>query len=162
MSKLTCFRSKYVFCPDLLVWYVVTSVLPFSGMSVQAICCWTFCKNEILILDFLRFWPSLSHLTFDFWKTAHQSAQCDTSVCGENLSIQVSEVFGGEVWIPSVWCVMRRWKYSVACSFPADQLKQIPPHCLEGLRGVYSQLEVFTCSKSLNTLEVPFVCSAVV
>lgn len=35
------------------------------------------------------------------------------------------------------------------------QLKRIPPHCLEGLRGVYSQLEVFTCSKSLNSLEVP-------
>lgn len=37
------------------------------------------------------------------------------------------------------------------------QLKQIPPHCLEGLRVVYSQLEVFTCSKSLSSLEVlPF------
>lgn len=34
------------------------------------------------------------------------------------------------------------------------QLKRIPPHCLEGLRGVYSQLEVFTCSKSLSSLEV--------
>uniref|UniRef100_H2UCG1 Serine/threonine-protein kinase 11-interacting protein n=1 Tax=Takifugu rubripes TaxID=31033 RepID=H2UCG1_TAKRU len=33
------------------------------------------------------------------------------------------------------------------------ELKQIPPHCLEGLRGIYSQLEIFTCSKSLNTLE---------
>uniref|UniRef100_A0A3Q3X4G1 LKB1 serine/threonine kinase interacting protein 1 N-terminal domain-containing protein n=1 Tax=Mola mola TaxID=94237 RepID=A0A3Q3X4G1_MOLML len=33
------------------------------------------------------------------------------------------------------------------------ELKQIPPHCLEGLRGVYSQLEVFTCSKSLSSLE---------
>uniref|UniRef100_A0A8B9LWD4 Serine/threonine-protein kinase 11-interacting protein n=1 Tax=Astyanax mexicanus TaxID=7994 RepID=A0A8B9LWD4_ASTMX len=33
------------------------------------------------------------------------------------------------------------------------ELKRIPPHCLEGLRGVYSQLEVFTCSKSLNSLE---------
>ncbi|XP_060724495.1 serine/threonine-protein kinase 11-interacting protein isoform X2 [Tachysurus vachellii] len=33
------------------------------------------------------------------------------------------------------------------------ELKRIPPHCLEGLRGVYSQLEVFICSKSLNTLE---------
>lgn len=34
------------------------------------------------------------------------------------------------------------------------QLKRIPPHCLEGLRGIYSQLEVFTCSKSLSSLEV--------
>ncbi|KAF7657036.1 hypothetical protein LDENG_00032760 [Lucifuga dentata] len=33
------------------------------------------------------------------------------------------------------------------------ELKRIPPHCLEGLRGVYSQLEVFICSKSLNSLE---------
>uniref|UniRef100_A0A665WJT9 LKB1 serine/threonine kinase interacting protein 1 N-terminal domain-containing protein n=1 Tax=Echeneis naucrates TaxID=173247 RepID=A0A665WJT9_ECHNA len=33
------------------------------------------------------------------------------------------------------------------------ELKRIPPHCLEGLRGVYSQLEVFTCLKSLGSLE---------
>ncbi|KAG5261908.1 hypothetical protein AALO_G00289940 [Alosa alosa] len=33
------------------------------------------------------------------------------------------------------------------------ELKRIPPHCLEGLRGVYSQLEIFTCSKSLSSLE---------
>ncbi|PWA32146.1 hypothetical protein CCH79_00013354, partial [Gambusia affinis] len=33
------------------------------------------------------------------------------------------------------------------------ELKRIPAHLLEGLRGVYSQLEVFTCSKSLNSLE---------
>ncbi|XP_063067604.1 serine/threonine-protein kinase 11-interacting protein [Engraulis encrasicolus] len=33
------------------------------------------------------------------------------------------------------------------------ELKRIPPHCLEGLRGVYSQLEIFTCSKSLTSLE---------
>nr|XP_020470912.1 serine/threonine-protein kinase 11-interacting protein isoform X2 [Monopterus albus] len=33
------------------------------------------------------------------------------------------------------------------------ELKRIPPHCLEGLRGVYSQLEVFVCSKSLSSLE---------
>ncbi|XP_019712153.1 serine/threonine-protein kinase 11-interacting protein isoform X2 [Hippocampus comes] len=33
------------------------------------------------------------------------------------------------------------------------ELKNIPPHCLEGLRGVYSQLEVFICSKSLSSLE---------
>ncbi|XP_030639233.1 LOW QUALITY PROTEIN: serine/threonine-protein kinase 11-interacting protein [Chanos chanos] len=33
------------------------------------------------------------------------------------------------------------------------ELKRIPPHCLEGLRGVYSQLEVFTCSRSLTSLE---------
>lgn len=37
---------------------------------------------------------------------------------------------------------------------PLNQLKRIPPHCLEGLRGIYSQLEVFTCSKSLSSLEV--------
>ncbi|XP_072235448.1 serine/threonine-protein kinase 11-interacting protein [Leuresthes tenuis] len=33
------------------------------------------------------------------------------------------------------------------------ELKRIHPHLLEGLRGVYSQLEVFTCSKSLSSLE---------
>ncbi|KAM4710642.1 serine/threonine-protein kinase 11-interacting protein isoform 2-T2 [Anableps anableps] len=33
------------------------------------------------------------------------------------------------------------------------ELKRIPPHLLEGLRGVYSQLEVFTCSKGLSSLE---------
>ncbi|XP_045915214.1 serine/threonine-protein kinase 11-interacting protein isoform X2 [Micropterus dolomieu] len=33
------------------------------------------------------------------------------------------------------------------------ELKRVPPHCLEGLRGIYSQLEVFTCSKSLSSLE---------
>ncbi|XP_030012122.1 serine/threonine-protein kinase 11-interacting protein isoform X2 [Sphaeramia orbicularis] len=33
------------------------------------------------------------------------------------------------------------------------ELKRVPPHCLEGLRGVYSQLEVFTCSKSLSSME---------
>ncbi|XP_016382184.1 serine/threonine-protein kinase 11-interacting protein-like isoform X3 [Sinocyclocheilus rhinocerous] len=33
------------------------------------------------------------------------------------------------------------------------ELKRIPPHCLEGLRGVYSQLEVFTCSKGVSSLE---------
>ncbi|KAK7893082.1 hypothetical protein WMY93_022234 [Mugilogobius chulae] len=33
------------------------------------------------------------------------------------------------------------------------EIKRIHPHCLEGLRGVYSQLEVFICSKSLTSLE---------
>lgn len=33
------------------------------------------------------------------------------------------------------------------------EIKRLPPHCLEGLRGVYSQLEVFICSKSLGSLE---------
>ncbi|XP_033899448.3 serine/threonine-protein kinase 11-interacting protein-like isoform X1 [Acipenser ruthenus] len=33
------------------------------------------------------------------------------------------------------------------------ELKRIPPHCLEGLRAVYSQLEVFICSKSVHSLE---------
>uniref|UniRef100_A0A672KNF0 Serine/threonine-protein kinase 11-interacting protein n=1 Tax=Sinocyclocheilus grahami TaxID=75366 RepID=A0A672KNF0_SINGR len=33
------------------------------------------------------------------------------------------------------------------------ELKRIPPHYLEGLRGVYSQLEVFTCSKGVSSLE---------
>ncbi|XP_069052551.1 serine/threonine-protein kinase 11-interacting protein [Lepisosteus oculatus] len=33
------------------------------------------------------------------------------------------------------------------------ELKRIPPHCLEGLRAVYSQLEVFICSKSLHSVE---------
>lgn len=40
------------------------------------------------------------------------------------------------------------------CACGWVQLKRIPPHCLEGLRSVYFQLEVFICSKSLNTLEV--------
>uniref|UniRef100_A0A8C7NRV9 Serine/threonine-protein kinase 11-interacting protein n=1 Tax=Oncorhynchus mykiss TaxID=8022 RepID=A0A8C7NRV9_ONCMY len=38
-------------------------------------------------------------------------------------------------------------------SLKSLELKRIPPHCLEDLRGVYSQLEVFTCSKSLSSLE---------
>ncbi|XP_024144725.1 serine/threonine-protein kinase 11-interacting protein [Oryzias melastigma] len=38
-------------------------------------------------------------------------------------------------------------------SLKSLELKRIPPHLLEGLRGVYSQLEVFTCSKSLSSLE---------
>ncbi|KAG7239293.1 hypothetical protein INR49_029258 [Caranx melampygus] len=38
-------------------------------------------------------------------------------------------------------------------SLKSLELKRIPPHCLEGLRGVYSQLEVFICSKSLGSLE---------
>ncbi|KAM6945407.1 serine/threonine-protein kinase 11-interacting protein [Aplochiton taeniatus] len=38
-------------------------------------------------------------------------------------------------------------------SLQSLELKRVPPHCLEGLRGVYSQLEVFTCSRSLSTLE---------
>ncbi|XP_076872109.1 serine/threonine-protein kinase 11-interacting protein isoform X2 [Brachyhypopomus gauderio] len=33
------------------------------------------------------------------------------------------------------------------------ELKRIPPGCLQGLRGVYSQLEVFTCSRALTTLK---------
>ncbi|MGH0114465.1 UNVERIFIED_CONTAM: hypothetical protein FKN15_017765 [Acipenser sinensis] len=33
------------------------------------------------------------------------------------------------------------------------EVKRIPPHCLEGLRAVYSQLEVFICSKSIHSLE---------
>lgn len=35
-----------------------------------------------------------------------------------------------------------------------SQLKRVPPHSLEGLRAVYSQLEVFICSKSISSLEV--------
>uniref|UniRef100_A0A8C8GFT6 Serine/threonine-protein kinase 11-interacting protein n=1 Tax=Oncorhynchus tshawytscha TaxID=74940 RepID=A0A8C8GFT6_ONCTS len=51
---------------------------------------------------------------------------------------------------------------SVVKIFPFKSLKSLevweenvvsPPHCLEDLRGVYSQLEVFTCSKSLSSLE---------
>uniref|UniRef100_A0A674B741 Serine/threonine-protein kinase 11-interacting protein n=1 Tax=Salmo trutta TaxID=8032 RepID=A0A674B741_SALTR len=38
-------------------------------------------------------------------------------------------------------------------SLKSLELKRIPPHCLEDLRGVYSQLEVFTCSRSLSSLE---------
>ncbi|CAL8290024.1 unnamed protein product [Lota lota] len=38
-------------------------------------------------------------------------------------------------------------------SLKSLELKRIPPHRLEGLRGVYSQLEVFTCSRSLTSLE---------
>ncbi|KAL1022122.1 hypothetical protein UPYG_G00022420 [Umbra pygmaea] len=33
------------------------------------------------------------------------------------------------------------------------KLKRVPPHYLEGLRGIYSQLEVLTCSRSLKSLE---------
>lgn len=34
------------------------------------------------------------------------------------------------------------------------QLRSVPPHCLRGLRFVYSQLESLTCSKCVSTLEV--------
>lgn len=50
--------------------------------------------------------------------------------------------------------VLKTSELNVAFCLSAHQLKRIPPHCLEGLRGVYSQLEVFTCSKSLSSLEV--------
>ncbi|XP_061744947.1 serine/threonine-protein kinase 11-interacting protein [Nerophis ophidion] len=44
-------------------------------------------------------------------------------------------------------------KLSPFKSLKCLELKHIPPHCVEGLRGVYSQLEVFICSKSLSSLE---------
>lgn len=34
------------------------------------------------------------------------------------------------------------------------QLRSVPPHCLRGLRFLYSQLESLTCSKCISTLEV--------
>lgn len=34
------------------------------------------------------------------------------------------------------------------------QLRSVPPHCLRGLRFVYSQLESLTCCKCISTLEV--------
>ncbi|XP_053327709.1 serine/threonine-protein kinase 11-interacting protein [Spea bombifrons] len=33
------------------------------------------------------------------------------------------------------------------------ELRSLPPHCLRGLRSVYSQLEVLTCSKCVTSLE---------
>ncbi|KAJ8247044.1 hypothetical protein GJAV_G00258140 [Gymnothorax javanicus] len=33
------------------------------------------------------------------------------------------------------------------------ELKRIPPHCLEGLRAVYSELQVFICSRSVSSLQ---------
>uniref|UniRef100_G1NFC8 Serine/threonine-protein kinase 11-interacting protein n=1 Tax=Meleagris gallopavo TaxID=9103 RepID=G1NFC8_MELGA len=33
------------------------------------------------------------------------------------------------------------------------ELRSVPPHCLRGLRFVYSQLESLTCSKCISTLE---------
>ncbi|XP_059823550.1 serine/threonine-protein kinase 11-interacting protein isoform X3 [Hypanus sabinus] len=33
------------------------------------------------------------------------------------------------------------------------ELKRVPPHCLEGLRGVYTQLEILVCSYCINTVE---------
>ncbi|KAJ8282567.1 hypothetical protein COCON_G00050860 [Conger conger] len=33
------------------------------------------------------------------------------------------------------------------------ELKRIPPHCLEGLRAVYSELQVFVCSRSVSSLQ---------
>ncbi|XP_067843094.1 LOW QUALITY PROTEIN: serine/threonine-protein kinase 11-interacting protein [Heptranchias perlo] len=33
------------------------------------------------------------------------------------------------------------------------ELKRIPPHCLEGLRGVYTRLEILVCSSCINTIE---------
>ncbi|KAM4624667.1 serine/threonine-protein kinase 11-interacting protein isoform 2-T3 [Discoglossus pictus] len=33
------------------------------------------------------------------------------------------------------------------------ELRCLPPHCLRGLRSVYSQLEILTCSKCISSLE---------
>ncbi|XP_051870045.1 serine/threonine-protein kinase 11-interacting protein isoform X2 [Pristis pectinata] len=33
------------------------------------------------------------------------------------------------------------------------ELKRVPPHCLEGLRGVYTRLEILVCSCCINTIE---------
>uniref|UniRef100_K7FMA8 Serine/threonine-protein kinase 11-interacting protein n=1 Tax=Pelodiscus sinensis TaxID=13735 RepID=K7FMA8_PELSI len=33
------------------------------------------------------------------------------------------------------------------------ELKSVPPHCLRGLRFIYSQLEALTCSRCVSTLE---------
>ncbi|XP_055486782.1 serine/threonine-protein kinase 11-interacting protein [Leucoraja erinacea] len=33
------------------------------------------------------------------------------------------------------------------------ELKQVPPHCLEGLRGVYTRLEILVCSRCIHTVE---------
>lgn len=41
------------------------------------------------------------------FETAHQSARSETSVRGENLSIQVFEVFGGRVLIRMVLSVQK-------------------------------------------------------
>lgn len=95
---------------------------------------------------------------------AHQPTGCEARVCVKNFPFQVSEVFGGNAWILPTFtsCCLRCFffkstvllHYNSALLVLPHQLKRIPPHCLEGLRGVYSQLEVFTCSKSLSSLEV--------
>ncbi|XP_072117136.1 serine/threonine-protein kinase 11-interacting protein isoform X2 [Mobula birostris] len=33
------------------------------------------------------------------------------------------------------------------------ELKRVPPHCLEGLRGVYTRLEILVCSYCIDTVE---------
>ncbi|XP_072436101.1 serine/threonine-protein kinase 11-interacting protein isoform X3 [Chiloscyllium punctatum] len=33
------------------------------------------------------------------------------------------------------------------------ELKRVPPHCLEGLRFVYTRLEILVCSSCINTIE---------
>ncbi|KAM4698137.1 serine/threonine-protein kinase 11-interacting protein isoform 2-T2 [Rhinophrynus dorsalis] len=38
------------------------------------------------------------------------------------------------------------------------ELRSLPPHCLRGLRSVYSQLEVLTCSKCISSLEELLNC----
>lgn len=38
-------------------------------------------------------------------------------------------------------------------SLKSLELRCLPPHCLRGLRGVYSQLEVLTCSHCVTSLE---------
>lgn len=40
------------------------------------------------------------------------------------------------------------------------QLRSVPPHCLQGLRFVYSQLESLTCCKCISTLEVSCLYTA--
>ncbi|XP_078259379.1 serine/threonine-protein kinase 11-interacting protein isoform X2 [Rhinoraja longicauda] len=33
------------------------------------------------------------------------------------------------------------------------ELKRVPPHCLEGLRGIYTRLEILVCSRCIYTVE---------
>ncbi|XP_061534006.1 serine/threonine-protein kinase 11-interacting protein isoform X2 [Phycodurus eques] len=65
----------------------------------------------------------------------------------------LQKTFSLKLFNPSSMRLLSGVKIFPFKSLKCLELKNIPPHCLEGLRGVYSQLEVFICSKSLSSLE---------
>lgn len=124
----------------------------------------SFALKCIIILESKRMNCRCNDLITCVCKTACESTWCETTVCCENIPFQIPQIFRGiskqtnqinSVTFVALFCII---VLNIAFLFDcfSVQLKRIPPHCLEGLRGVYSQLEVFTCSKGVSSLEVMF------